>query len=449
MVNFFRWIFAVVLSGSCAHALAQERAIIQYDKHSQELFRAAIEGKIKFANPNPPSAHTVALTIPEEFASIDRDALTLPWTKTMLRLFVKHKTSPNRAARGLAIMHVALHDSIVISNAICKSKSSNLSEDSSRRCVSHHTESAIAGTAGRVLRYLFNAEEAYFDRVAEQLGKRAAESGRATSDAVAFGLALGQQIGEANVAYAETDGAARGWNGIRLEWYGEGRYYGPGTWEPTPPYFYYPPEEPFAPAWRTWFLKSANQYRPTPPDFASERYMRDLLEVKQIAENLTPEQKKIAVFWADGRGSVTPPGHWNNIAIDLFKETPKDSLLTAEIFARMNRALADSFVAAWDAKYAYWTARPITAAKSLLGNELKTAILTPPFPSYVSGHATFSGAAGMLLGHFFPAKQKQLNDMAEEAAMSRLYGGIHFRFDNDDGLVLGRQIGRMAISPGS
>ena len=109
-------------------------------------------------------------------------------------------------------------------------------------------------------------------------------------------------------------------------------------------------------------------------------------------------------------------------------------------------SLLPNFIAAWDAKYSHWTVRPITAAQRLLGTPIKPFVLTPAFPSYVSGHATFSGAAATVLGSYFPTKAAELDRMAEEAAMSRLYGGIHFRFDNEDGLVLGRKIGKLAVS---
>jgi hypothetical protein len=123
-------------------------------------------------------------------------------------------------------------------------------------------DSAVASAAARVLRYLFVPEEGYFDRLAVELARRAVAEGETTEAAAQAGLAFGAHVGDRLVAYAESDGTARGWNGIRLEWYGEGRLYGPGTWEPTPPYFYYPPEEPFAPTWKTWLMPRADAFRP-------------------------------------------------------------------------------------------------------------------------------------------------------------------------------------------
>jgi PAP2 superfamily len=115
----------------------------------------------------------------------------------------------------------------------------------------------------------------------------------------------------------------------------------------------------------------------------------------------------------------------------------KDAL---RLFSQMNIALADTFIAVWETKYYYWTARPITVAKTVFGDELKTSILTPPFPSYVSGYAAFSGAASTVLSRFMVEDAEQFTQQAEEAANSRLLGGIHFRHDHEDGLTLGRRI---------
>jgi membrane-associated phospholipid phosphatase len=182
-----------------------------------------------------------------------------------------------------------------------------------------------------------------------------------------------------------------------------------------------------------------------PPAFGSPRFLKSLQEVVDIQKNITPEQVRIAKFWVDGSGSVTPPGHWNQIAMDMVRNEGLDERQTVQLFAVLNVALADAFVAVWDVKYHYWTARPITMARTVLGTELKTTILTPPFPSYISGHAAFSGAAASVIGAFFPAQAPALQAMADEAAMSRLYGGIHYRHDNEDGLVLGRAIGAVVL----
>lgn len=351
------------------------------------------------------------------------EPVTMPWTSLVLDMIVKHKVAPTRGARGSALTHVAMHDAWVAAP-----------EGVVRQI-------AVSTAAAQVLGYWFTAEEHGFDRILAELLKRLP----ATPQQVALGIAIGRQAGTASVARGEADGAARGWNGIRLQWYGEGRYYGPGAWTPTPPYYYYPPDEPFAPGWKTWVLENPGQLRPTPPAFGSERFQKDLEEVVAIQKNLTPEQRRIAEYWVDGSGSVTPPGHWNLIAQDLVRKHQLSEPQTVRLFALLNVALADTFIAVWETKYHYWTARPISMAKTVLGVDLKTAILTPPFPSYVSGHAAFSGAGARILGDVFPSEAGYVNTMAEEAAMSRLYGGIHYRHDNEDGLLLGRAVADVVL----
>lgn len=351
-----------------------------------------------------------------------REPVSLPWTGLMLAMIVKHKVAPTRAARGSALLHVAMYDALL------------LAPDAATGRV------AASTAAAQVLGYWFTGEEHGFDRVLGGVLQRLAAQGAITPEQEAAGGKLGWRIGRRVVARGESDGAQRGWNGVRLQWYGDGRYYGPGSWQPTPSYFYYPPDEPFAPTWKTWVLASADQFRPEPPAFGSERFMRDLQEVVDIQKKLTPDQRRIAEFWVDGSGSVTPPGHWNQIAIDLVRGHALGDADVAKIFAVLNIALADAFIAGWDTKYHYWTGRPVTMAKLVLGVDFKPAILTPPFPSYLSGHAAFSGASARALGAFFPAQAARLDAMAEEAAMSRLYGGIHYRHDNEDGLVMGRAV---------
>ena len=352
------------------------------------------------------------------------EPVTVPWTRLLLGRYVKHKMMPTRGARGLALVHVAMHDAYQLAH----NKGLN-------------PKLAVSMAAAQVLGYLFVAEEGQFDRIAAALFEsEQRKQGASDTQALQKALFLGSQVGAAVVAQAETDGAQKGWNGLRLQYYGEGRYYGPGTWVPTPPYFYYPPDEPFAPGWRPWALSSASEFRPTPPAYGSAKYIQDMDEVLTIAANLTDEQKRIARFWVDGYGSVTPPGHWNQIAITEVLAAKLDDRTTARLFCLLNIAMADTFIAVWDVKYHYWTTRPVTAAKSVKDVAFTPLLLTPPFPSYVSGHAGFSGAAARAMGAFFKDRAQALDLMAQEAAYSRLLGGIHFRHDNDDGLALGRKV---------
>jgi membrane-associated phospholipid phosphatase len=115
------------------------------------------------------------------------------------------------------------------------------------------------------------------------------------------------------------------------------------------------------------------------------------------------------------------------------------------VLAVLNTTQADAFIACWSAKYTHWTKRPVTLIRSLLDPEYLSLIPSPPFPAYPSGHSTTSGAASTVLAALFPARSRELAAMADEAAISRLYGGIHYRFDNDAGLALGRRIGTVTL----
>jgi hypothetical protein len=383
--------------------------------------------------PSTSAFHTweqAALEAQTIIASWQTEPVSLAWTRVQLDRYVKHKMMPTRGARGLALMHVAMHDAYEFAKM-------------------HGVDTRLATSmaAAQVLGYLFVAEERTFDRIVYELAARTSAASRDRLPETALvAMHLGLQVGKRVLAYAETDGAQFGWNGARLQFYGEGRVYGPGTWQPTPPYFYYPPDEPFAPQWRSWVLQSAMEFRPTPPAFGSKRYLDDLKEVIDVNKALSAEQLKVARYWVDGHGSVTPPGRWNRIAIDAVMRRNVDEKDTLRLFAQMNIALADTFIAVWDTKYFYWTARPITVAKTMYGEALVPPLLTPPFPSYVSGHAAFSGAASKILSRFIREDAPLFARQAEEATNSRLFGGIHFRHDNEDGLTLGRKIGQRVLN---
>jgi len=157
--------------------------------------------------------------------------------------------------------------------------------------------------------------------------------------------------------------------------------------------------------------------------------------------NRTPEHEAAVLLWAGGPGSVTPAGLWIEIARDLIVRDRLDALQAARTLALTSVAMADAFLCCWDAKYADWSPRPITADP-----DLDVLIPTPPFPSYTSGHATISAAAATVLGHVFPEDAALLAAKAVEAKNSRLWAGIHFPIDNDMGALGGGMVGRMVVT---
>jgi membrane-associated phospholipid phosphatase len=244
----------------------------------------------------------------------------------------------------------------------------------------------------------------------------------------------------------------------------------PGHWQPTPPSY----SSPLLPNWpqaTPFVLNSADQFRvDTPPALDTDDYRAAVDEVMRLGGSVssqrTPDQTEIAHFWADGGGTFTPPGHWNQIASEAMDQAPRSQLENARTFALLNLTLADAGITSWDAKFHYNYWRPIDAIRALPPAardntvEWVPLLTTPPFPSYTSGHSTFSGAAAQMLTQVFgenfaftstmdssrqtapPVKRSftSFHQAAAEAGMSRIYGGIHFNFDNTPGLLSGSQV---------
>ena len=234
---------------------------------------------------------------------------------------------------------------------------------------------------------------------------------------------------------------------------------GPGLWSPTSAQLI-----PMLPYWgsnRSFVAANANVNPPAPYPYSTDTssdFYKDALEVYTVGKNLTMEQKEIGLFWADGGGSLTPPGHHINIAAIVLKKEDARLDRSAETFAKVTMAVSDAFVACWRAKYVYNVLRPITYIKSQIDPNWEPLIATPPFPEYTSGHSSGSGAASQILtdlfgdnyaftdntwaGTFAGRSFSSFFDYAEEAAISRLYGGIHFRSANEKGIANGRLIGK-------
>jgi PAP2 superfamily len=348
-------------------------------------------------------AVALLLVAPQADARNRAEPAPARWVELQLTEIASHNTNPPRAARGLAITSVAMLDATRVRRA--------------------HRRAAVAGAASTVLAYLYPDRADFFRELAAQERPRIA-------------VQLGRSIGRRAVARARRDGSDAVFQGSIPE--------GPGLWVPTPPAFL-PPLEPLVGTWRPWNIRSGSQFRPGPPPaFGSRRYARETREVYEVSLALTDEQKRIAEFWADGPGTVTPPGHWNQIALDLIRREGLSERAAARVLAGLNTAQADAFIVCWDSKYTYWLERPVTAIRRVFDPTWLPYIVTPPFPSYVSGHSTTSGAAAEVLSKFFPDARRQLRAWADEAAISRLYGGIHFSSDNEAGLVLGKKVGRVA-----
>jgi hypothetical protein len=190
---------------------------------------------------------------------------------------------------------------------------------------------------------------------------------------------------------------------------------------------------------RTWLLDSASQFRPAaPPAYGSPTFQAALEEVRRVARERTAEQTKIARKWND----ADPWAMWNETASTAIQRHHLSDIDAARVLAVLNIAATDAVVACFEAKYHYWSIRPSQADTTLV---LADSVGLPNFPSYPSGHACSAGAFDGVLGAYFPQDRAEFTRIAEEQAMSRLYGGIHYRFDNDGGLALGRIVARYDV----
>jgi membrane-associated phospholipid phosphatase len=289
-------------------------------------------------------------------------------------------------------------------------------------------------------------------------------------DVVRRSLAHGRLVAAAIFAWARTDGGHEGYRFNFPVQYEPPA--GPGLWTPTPP-GYQRAMQPFWGENRPFLLTDGGECLPAPPlayDTRPDSAMyADALAVYTAVRELTPEQREIALFWADDPTlTATPPGHSWAIATQVLRDERATLALAAETYARLGIAVADAFVACWHAKYVYNRLRPITYIQQVIdptwnAPRVTDPVLTPPFPEYPSGHATEAGAAAVVLGALFgedyafadrtqarlgfaPRAFPSFRAAAEEAAASRLFGGIHFPTGNTAGLLQGECVGRRAAA---
>lgn len=192
---------------------------------------------------------------------------------------------------------------------------------------------------------------------------------------------------------------------------------------------------------KMWNVPNVEATRPGPPPaIGSAEYEEDIKLLRKYEANRTPEMRRVANFWQDGLSTYTPPGHWNDFANRFIVKYRLNTLRSARTMAYLNMAIMDSGISCWDAKYYYYYPRPI---QMIPGFETITG--TPNFPAYTSGHSVFSAAAAEVLAYIFPSEANQVRDWALEAAVSRVYGGIHWSFDATVGTEQGRNVAQYSI----
>ena len=385
--------------------------------------------------------------------SASADVVT-EWNAVAVSAIRDLRVSPPAASRALAMVHTAIYDAV---NGIARTHEGYIVRSAVPASAS--IEAAASAAAHRVLLTLFPARVATVDAVHQQILSTLVDTPQKRA-----GVTWGEQVADALLQRRVNDGSATAAGPPPVG-------AGTGSWEPTPPGF----TSYLLPLWglvTPFALANIVDVRPPgPPALPSARWAADYNEVKAlgaaVGSTRTDEQTRIALFWADGAGTETPPGHWNHIARDLGSLLGNTLEQNARLFALLNLAMADAAICAWDAKYAFNFWRPVTAIRhgdsdgnpNTVGDATWSSfIATPPFPDYVSGHSAFSGAAATVLALFYgtddiafdtgsdalPGVYRvfgSFSEAAAEAAVSRLYGGIHFRSANDDGHASGVAIG--------
>lgn len=378
--------------------------------------------------------------------------VVLDWNGVLLNAIRIEKTPPPKASRAMAAVHVAIFDAV---NGILGGYTPYHVTASAPGGAS--PEAAAAAAAHKVLVALFPAQQATFD-AALTASLAAIPDGAAETAGVSWGEAVADQI----LALRANDHSS--------DVVPYGAPVGGGWWVPTPPAF----AAALLPNWpivTPWCMTKGSQFRQGAPPFpTSKEYTAAYREVLRLGRkdsaDRTADQTQIALFWADGAGTATPPGHWLLIAQGVAQQEHLSLLATSRLFALLSLSMADAAIVSWDHKYAFSNWRPVTGIQhaDLDGNPKTTAdprweplITTPPFPSYSSGHSTFSGSASRILALFLgtdaigfsttsdglPGVTRSFtgfSQAADEAGQSRIYGGIHWQFDNQVGLSSGRTL---------
>lgn len=305
-------------------------------------------------------------------------------------------------------------------------------------------DAVLAGATVEMLKLLFPGDQDFIQQKAEAHKRSRLIAGANVRSELDAGALLGKSVAQKFVARARTDragvagGNAAGWAQLEADCISRGEK----PWLSLE----LPKRPPMLPVFgkvKAFLFDSLTCIAlrpPPPPSVNSEKMIRETEEIYQIMKNPSREHIATVHFWADGAGTYTPPGHWNAIAADDFLTKNFSEVRWARNMALLNMALMDAAIVCWDTKFHYYNPRP-----SQLNPEIKTITGIPNFPSYISGHSTFSGAAATVLSRIIPERAQAYDAMAKEASLSRMYGGIHFRSDCEAGLEVGKTVGNYAV----
>ncbi|CCH51197.1 phosphoesterase PA-phosphatase related protein [Fibrisoma limi BUZ 3] len=363
--------------------------------------------------------------------------------------------NPPYTARALSYLSVAQYDALVSAwhykyqfgrSAPSKVDGTVRAALPTSALPSYPSEDAVVAAASyTVLKAMFPGEVPFLDaKLAEHRNSRLWAGMNVASDLVA-GADLGSQVAAKVMARARTDGMSAANNqALTTDMIAAAKSRGLSEIWVSQEIPARPPMLPNYGAVAPWNFDKATiaKLRPGPPPaLDSPDFKKALDELKAINGNQTREQARIANYWADGVGSYTPPGHWHRTAADAAHEARFSEIRMARTLALVGTTLMDAGVCCWETKFYYYYPRPQQFG-------LKTSVGLPNFPSYTSGHSTFSAAAATVLGYVFPDRATEFWSRALEASDSRIYGLIHYRFDCEAGLTCGKNIAKYAIERG-
>jgi len=403
-------------------------------------------------------AMAAVLTVCGSVLSVAHGDVVSDWNQLALTSVREMASAPPPTTRTLAMMHAAMYNAI---NGATPGSVNSQYGGAPTASGFVSKELAAAKAARDVLAAMYPSRVALYDAQVNTLAASIGDAGlRAAS--LSFGAAQATHI----LGVRTGDGAAASAtytpSGL------PGRYAFTGATQTTARFNQFATTTP-------WVMSSPDQFRPVAPvALNSAAYTAQYNQVKELGSassaTRTADQTNIARFWAAGGGTVTPPGMWNQIAQQLSVSQNTSVEDSARMFALLNITLADAAIACWDTKAVYDSWRPETAIRS--GNadgnnatdgqsDWMPLLTSPEFQAYTSGHSTFSGAAATILAQFFGTDQIgfTLTDSAtgltrsfdglwaaaEEAGMSRIFGGIHFMEDNIEGLHCGRDVANLVF----
>ena len=349
------------------------------------------------------------------------------WQTTAANLVAGATFNPFQAARAFGLVGVAQYLAVQRAEGAA---SDGESGDGGRSRL-ELDRGAVAGASAVVLTYLFPSQAQSLEEVV-QAQANAGPGG--VHPAFARGEAVGRAVGAEIVARGQADGFSRPFTGTIPT--------GPGLWiSNTSPATIAGGQLPGV---TPWFLSTASQFRPGPPPaFGSAAFLAALGEIRQISDTRTADQIAIATSWAQGPGTPTTAGFWIQVGTDGINQHGLSERAATHLYALLGATMFDAQIGCWDAKETYWFIRPWHADPLIT---VVAAVGKPNHPSYTSGHSCLSSSGAEVLSTFFPEQRDHLNAMVAEAGLSRMYGGIHYRFDIDAGQALGRSVAQFTIA---